>query len=133
MGLVPKWLRDWISSLMPRQENKGSGTVQMGNVQGTVQNVTHVTHQHFYGSPGTAPVHRPPEPDAIAISEAKAKDAQREVLALMQRLDRPIRIKVLEFMRREFNTAMVIELKPEQVYRVRRYVETVRKNERERA
>ena len=35
------------------------------------------------------------------------------------------RIKVLDFMRREFGPAMVIELAPEQVYRARRYVETI--------
>ncbi|MCW5223502.1 hypothetical protein D5041_07805 [Verminephrobacter aporrectodeae subsp. tuberculatae] len=51
--------------------------------------------------------------------------AQRDVLALMDQLDKPARIKVLEFMRREFGTGMVIELQPDQVFRVRRYVETI--------
>jgi len=48
-------------------------------------------------------------------------------------LGKAARIKVLDFMRREFNTAMVIELKPDQVYRVRRYFETINSRRRERA
>ena len=51
----------------------------------------------------------------------------------MKQLVKTARIKVLDFMRREFGTAMVMELQPAQVYRVRRYVETVNSRRRERA
>lgn len=51
--------------------------------------------------------------------------AHREVLNLMKPLDKTARITVLDFMRREFGTAMVIELQPTQLVRVRRYVETI--------
>ena len=50
----------------------------------------------------------------------------------MKPLGKAARIKVLDFMRREFSTAMVIELKPDQVYRVRRYVETINSRRREK-
>lgn len=51
----------------------------------------------------------------------------------MRPLDKTARIKVLDFMRREFSTAMVIELKPAQAYRVRRYVETINSRKKEQA
>lgn len=51
----------------------------------------------------------------------------------MKPLGKAARIKVLDFMRREFHTAMVIELKPDQVYRVRRYVETINSRKKEQA
>ncbi|GKT22569.1 hypothetical protein [Acidovorax sp. SUPP3334] len=127
MELVPKWLREWIANLGPKQKNSGSGAVQMGNVAGPVQNVTQV-HQHFYASPAS-------HSQAASEQPRQVTDAQKEVLALLKQLDRPMRITVLEFMRREFKTAMVIELMPGQLYRVRRYVETVRRKveKRERA
>lgn len=40
------------------------------------------------------------------------------------------RIPVLDFMGREFGTRMVIELTPVQLYRVKRYVETIREREK---
>ena len=58
---------------------------------------------------------------------------RRDVLALMKPLDKNQQITVLQFMRREFRTAMVIELQPAQVYRVRRYVETINSRRREKA
>ena len=51
----------------------------------------------------------------------------------MKPLGKAARIKVLDFMRREFHTAMVIELQPAQVYRVRRYVETINSRKKEQA
>lgn len=43
----------------------------------------------------------------------------------MKPLDKTARIKVLDFMRREFGNAMVMDLKPSELLRTRRYVETI--------
>lgn len=53
-------------------------------------------------------------------------DVHKEVLTLMQPLPKVTRIKVLDFMRREFGTAMVKELRPQEAYRVKMYVQQVR-------
>lgn len=135
-----------MTRLMPQQQSSGSGAVHMGHVSGSVHNSTQmqrdgaiqvgkveggmqVVHQHFYPA-------APSPPESVKGSEEIAKAptaAQREVLTLMKPLDRNQRIAVLEFMRREFRTAMVIELQPAQVYRVRRYVETINSRRREKA
>lgn len=107
MGELPKRLLAWLARLLPQQKVQGDGAIQVGKVEGDMQ----VVHQHFYAPP------------AMRANERTA--AQKEVLAMLKQLDKPSRIKVLEFMRREFGTAMVIELAPEQVFRARRYVETV--------
>lgn len=88
-----------------------------------------VVHQHFYPSPPEAQ----PGGKVGAERAQSATAAQRELLTLMKPLNKAARIKVLDFMRREFDTPMVIELKPDQVYRVRRYVETINSRRRERA
>lgn len=130
MGFIPKWLSSCISSLMPKQESSGSGFVQMGHVQGPVQNVTHVTHQHFYAPQETATQgHGRTAVQAANDTKPTATPEQKEVLSLMKPLDRKVRVRVLDFMRREFQTAMVLELTPDQVGRLRSYVGTVRRNE----
>lgn len=50
-------------------------------------------------------------------------EAQREVLALIDRMPDPT--VVLKFMEREFYTSVVIELAPQQLYRVKRYAEAI--------
>ena len=90
----------------------GTGAVHMGHVQ----NVTQV-HQHFYAAV---------EPDpGVGPAGARPVATAAQVLALMDRLPEPVRLKVLDFMRREFGTSMVIELQPHQLYRARRYVEAI--------
>ena len=51
----------------------------------------------------------------------------------MSSLPEPVRFKVLDFMRQEFGTAMVIELSPGEVFRVRKYVEKIHSRRREKA
>lgn len=118
MGELPRQLLAWIAKLLPKQKVQGDGAIQVGKVEGGMQ----VVHQHFYPShPEAQPVGK------VGAERAQsATAAQRDLLTLMKPLDKAARIKVLDFMRREFSTAMVIELKPDQVYRVRRYVETMR-------
>ena len=100
----------------------GTGAVHMG----PVQNVTQV-HQHFYGAAQLTPSPAPMRPPSVATLE------QKQVLALMNSLPEPVRFKVLDFMRYEFGTALVIELAPEESFRVRRYVETIHRRRREKA
>ena len=146
MGELPKRLLAWLAKLLPKQEVRGDGAVQVGRVDGDlhtdhsthhhtarvaqsghigtgavhmghVQNVTQV-HQHFYAAV------EPP----LVVSSAAARPVATaaQVLALMDPLPEPVRFKVLDFMRREFGTSMVIELQPHQLYRARRYVEAIR-------
>lgn len=102
------WLRAVLGKLLPRQTMRGDAGVQVGKVAGDVR-VVNVTHHHYGWQRG-------------AVQQATTSE-QRAVLALMRTL--PERPLVLEFMRREFGTGMVIELKPAQLYRVRRYVEKI--------
>lgn len=85
--------------------NTASGVVQVGKVDG---NVTVVNHHH-----------------ALRRKAPRASQEHKAVLRLMDEV--PDRIAVLDFMEREFATRMVIELKPVQLYRLRRYVEVVLK------
>lgn len=109
--------------------------MQMGNVQGSVQNVTHVTHQYFYGPPQQFPPaeEQPDQPSSAANDAQKLTDEQLAVLALLRPLDPLVKKKVFKWMKGEFQTTWVKELPPDQVFRTRRYLETVHKNERERA
>ncbi|MDO8768790.1 MAG: hypothetical protein Q7K57_08810 [Burkholderiaceae bacterium] len=86
------------------------GSVQVGHAGGpvTIVNVT----QHLDASVRAAPRARP-----------VANDAQREVLRLMRGL--PDQAVVEDFMHREFGTRKVVDLDHPQLYRVRRYVETI--------
>ena len=125
MGELPRQLLAWIARLLPKQKVQGDGAIQVGKVEGGMQ----VVHQHFYPSApsGYGPSRTDDEKAQAATPE------QREVLALMKVLDKPTRYKVLKFMRDSFGTAMVIELLPSQVYRVRRYVETINRRRRDKA
>ena len=96
----------------------GTGAMHMG----AVQNVTQV-HQHFYAA--VEPEHAVRPSAAPPAARPAATAAQKEVLALLRPLPESVRSKVWAFMRREFQTAMVVDLQPHQLYRVRRYVETV--------
>lgn len=123
MQLIPKWLRDWIAQLMPRQHSSGSSAMHMGHVSGSVQQQV---HQHFYAAAQPAQDAAAPTPTpAVVRPPSGATPEQKQVLTLMKPLPEPVRIRVLDFMRREFGTALVIELQPDQVYRVRRYVEVI--------
>lgn len=97
-----------------RMDHGAHGSVQVGHAGGpvTIVNVT----QHLDASMRTT------TPRARPV----ANDAQREVLRLMRGL--PDQVVVEDFMHREFGTRKVIELDHPQLYRVRRYVETISQN-----
>lgn len=121
MGELPKQLLAWIARLLPKQENSGNGAVQVSSNGGHVT-VVHLTQhvQPVMASPPVEPIQpvmRPERP------RTQATEGQREVLAMMRSL--PDEGSVLGFMQREFGTRRVVELQPRQLYRVRRYIETI--------
>lgn len=143
MGELPKQLLAWLRKLLPQQKAQGDNAVQVGKVQGGLHmdrsthssavNVTHVTHQHFYAVAAT-PAQAQGTERAAANDGTRLTPEQREVFAMMKRLERRTYNQVVAFMRREFDTGLVHQLNGQQLYRVRRYVETIqRKEEKEQA
>ena len=118
MREVKQWLLAVMAKLMPTQNSRGSDAVHLGNVTGGVRIFhTHV-HNHF------TTVARPKRSRQVGPTTA----AHKEVLSLMAPLPDPVRIKVLNFMRREFDTAMVIDLQANELVRLRAYVVKVRES-----
>lgn len=113
LGVLKKWLASLIARLTTQHRSTGSDAMHMGNIAGGVQiKNTHV-HNHF------ASAFRPKRVRPLGVDHA-------EVLSLMDPLPEAIRIKVLNFMRREFKTAMVIDLQANELIRLRAYVVKVR-------
>lgn len=94
-------------------------------------------HQHTVHAHGAVHVHThvaapgfalqaPPAPQARTRKTARpAYDlsaAQKELLALMRPLPKPVRAAVIEWMRTEFGTGLVMELAPPELQRARRAV-----------
>lgn len=143
MGELPKQLLAWLAKLLPQQKVRGDNAVQVGKVSGGLHtdhsthshavHVTHVTHQHFYpvaGKPTQTSAGRP----AASNDGGRLTPEQLEVFARMKQLRPRTYNKVVAFMRSEFNTGLVNQLHGQQLYRVRRYVETIQRNEeKERA
>ncbi len=114
------------------------GNVITGDV--TINNHRHThNHQHNHTVHAHGPVHlhthvespvfalqAPPAPPAHYRQRGQpAADitaAQKALLALMRPLTKPARAQVLDFMRIEFGTGLVIELAPSELQRVRRVV-----------
>ena len=103
----------------------GSGNLQVGVAYGDViSNVCHLTHHSnhftFIHPPGTRP-------------DATRKPSSLEQSAVLRRLDLlRDRVRVLDFMDRQFGTRMVIQLTPEQLYRLNRYLDVVLRDPRSR-
>lgn len=113
MSEIPKQWLAALKRLLPRQAIRGDGNVQVGKMQGSVtvvNNVFHVNNKRTYN---------------------KANADQRIVLQLMREL--PSQEPVLTFMQREFGTRMVIDLQDKQLFRLRRYVETIQERNRDGA
>jgi hypothetical protein len=102
-----------------------SPTIQVDTVNGQA---AHIIHNHgpvYFVC--TLPAEQSPQPMTRPERRAKTrpspKSDQSQVLALMdQLLDR---IAVLDFMEREFDTRMVVELDSRELFRLRRYVEVI--------
>ena len=74
----------------------------------------------------------PPAPPArsrgsLTKARPEVTPAQRAVLALMRPLPKPQRIAVLDWMRCEFGTALVMDLDPRELYRLRTHLAEVRR------
>jgi hypothetical protein len=132
---LPKWLMRWMASLLPTQTSSGAGAVNIGQVNGDVTHITnrvegsapsqthidnsqrqvtmHVT-QNFY----SAQVQDQPAANGTATPE------QREVLRMLSRM--PNRGEsVFKFMETNFNTRMVIDLRPGELKRVQAYIASI--------
>lgn len=112
MSELQRLLKVLLKFVLPTQQNTASGVVQAGKVDG---NITVINHHHH------APPSVPPSPPQRKTVRANAE--QKAILRLMDEV--PDRIAVLDFMEREFDTRMVIELGQPQLYRLRRYIEVV--------
>ncbi len=119
----------------------GAGNVQIGQAGGSVRvvhlnqerHVTQVVHQHFYAVAGT-PAQAPAAQAPAANDGAKLTPEQREVYTLMRQLRRRDYNRVVTFMREQLGTGLVQQLHGQALFRLRRYVETVQRNqEREQA
>lgn len=119
----------WIARLLPKQKNQGAGAVQVGKAGGDVEVVTNVSHtvNNVSTSHVTIVVSAAVEPVAPMAPEPVSPPVvtadQREVLRMMRRL--PNEEAVFVFMQREFGTRRVIGLKPRELFRLRRYVESI--------
>jgi len=106
----------------------GNANVQVGQNSGSVKVVNlkqeRVTHIHVYG--GSEGRQDNAAKSSAPISQTTPE--QREVLRLMRQLRS--RESTYAFMQKNFGTKMVIDLKPGELIRVRKYVESI--NERVR-
>lgn len=114
--------------------NLNIGTLHGSVLTGDVA-VLH-THGPVYLHPATAPadfaLQAPPAPPARTPPRPKRQafdlsPAQRDVLALMRPLPKPVRIDVLGWMRCEFGTSLVMDLDPRELHRLRAHLVDVRR------
>ena len=139
MSELPRQLLAWLAKLLPQQKVVGDNAVQVGKVQGGLHmdrsthssavHVTQVTHQHFYAVAATPSQAPAGSPAASNDCGRLTTPEQRDVFARMKQLQPRTYNKVVAFMRSEFNTGLVNQLNSHQLYRVRRYVEAIQRNE----
>lgn len=114
------------------------GNVVTGDVTIHNHHTHHHRHTHHHTVHAHGPVHvhhhavsefalqAPPAPPARATKRPRpAHDlsaAQKEVLTLMRPLPKHMRVAVLNFMRIEFGTGLVMELEPRELNRLRAHV-----------
>ena len=143
---------------MSKQTNQIINAPVVGNVSGgevRVSNTTinnhhhqhthHHQHDHHHTVHAHGPVHlhthveqpafalqAPPAPPARkSRTRRPAYDitpAQKELLALMRPLPKPMRIAVLNWLRCEFGTSMVMDLEPRELHQTRQHVLDVRRS-----
>lgn len=133
MSELPRQLLAWLAKLLPQQKVVGDNAVQVGKVQGGLHmdrsthssavHVTQVTHQHFYAVAAT------PSQAPAANDAGKLTPEQREVYALMRQLRRRDYNRVVTFMREQLGTGLVQQVHGQSLFRLRRYVETIQRNQ----
>lgn len=99
-GMLPKWLLDWLSRLLPSHHSSGSGAVHIGKLKGNFTTV----HNH------------------IQVVETPLLDDEKlELLRSIRKLPRRGE-SVFNFMERKFRTRMVMDLRPNEMREVQWYV-----------
>lgn len=119
MSELPRQFLAWIASLLPTNKNKGDGGFQVGKISGPV------TVVNVFGQ--LSPENSGPQP--VDADPGIATPTQREVLRLLRGLSPREREAVLLFMERTFQTRMVIDLRPAQQMRVRKYIEAIQRRQ----
>lgn len=97
------------------------------HAHGPVHLHTHVEAPAFALQAPPAPPAHPPHFRQRGQPAADITPAQKALLALMRPLPKPARAQVLDFMRIEFGTGLVVELDPSEVWRVRKVVQDARR------
>jgi hypothetical protein len=117
-----------------KQQNSGNSAIQIYGDNNTIHN-----HQHDHTVHAHGPLHvhthverplyalqAPPAPPARYRHRnpvgPEITPAQKDLLAMMRPLPKPARIAVLEYMRAEFGTGLVIALAPPELQRARQAV-----------
>jgi hypothetical protein len=127
--------------------NVSGGKVHVTNT--TIHNHNQHTHQHQHSHTGPVHVHGPvhlhtyvelqafelqatPAPPAHFRQRGhRAADitpAQKALLALMRPLPKNVRAQILDFMRIEYGTGLVVELDPQELQQLRRRVLDARRD-----
>lgn len=118
----------------PVQDVVAGGDVQVCN---TVHNHTIHSHGplhlHTHVEQPVFALQAPPAPPARyrqrnQVACAAITPAQKELLAMMRPLPKPMRIGVLDWMRSEFGTGLIKELDPLELQRTRRAVLDARRS-----
>lgn len=111
---VSQWL-GWLTKLLPKQDNRGDGAVQIGKAGGDVT-INVINH------------HALPRSQQASGSVA----TPHEVLLVLDTLNESDRLAVLKFTQREFGTKLMKALAPPDLYRTLRYARKVREDARVR-
>lgn len=109
-----------------KQISTGHGVIQIHGNHNTVNQYNQHDHHHTHVE---APFALQAPPGLPARKAARAPKpvyditpAQKALLALMRPLPKQVRVGVLDYMRIEFGTALVMQLSPDEAQRVRRFV-----------
>lgn len=109
--------------------NVSGGVVRVSNT--TIHNHHQHTHYHQHSHHGFA-LQAPPAPPARRTKAPKVQHnlspGQKDLLALMRPLPADVRVQVLDFMRAEYGTGLVMELTPRDVHTTRKHVLDIRRS-----
>jgi hypothetical protein len=89
-------------------------------------------HIHAQGHEAVLALQAPPAPPARRTKAPKVRHdlsaGQKDLLALMRALPQHVRVQVIDFMRAEFGTGLVMELEPRDVHATRQRVLDLRRS-----
>jgi hypothetical protein len=118
--------------------NVSGGEVRVSNTAiNNHQHTHHHQHDHTVHAHGPVHLHTHVEPPSFALQAPPAPPAhyrqrnsevhpitpeQKDLLAMMRPLPKPVRNRLLDWMRTEFGTGLVMELDPDELRSLRRAV-----------